>query len=211
MRVHNHAFPNAALIFIAHGTLHVFHALLAPTKTQNYTKDSRSEASNSSRKPAPEFGDGWEMSEKERKGGKTAGTKDKYWWSPGGKRFRSKAQIGRFKEALSNNGGDEEAAWREMKAAEKATFTASTTILAGDSFSTTPRSLSDGDSVATTGTSTSAFAGSSSEISRTGGTSISEGSIAVTPSPNRASAGRSDAQDCASDSANEKKRRWCFI
>lgn len=192
-----------ALILVAGGK-HSTH-YLAPTKTKKSSKGSRSVTSNSSRKPAPEFGDGWTMAEVERKSGKTAGTKYKYWWSPSGKKFRSKAEVGRFKEALCNNGGDEEAAWEEMKPAKK-----SLSATTSEEALRCARTTSDGDSVATTGTSISAFAGSSSGTIHTGKRN-SEGLNAVTPSPNREFSGRSDAQDCASDGEIEKKRRYCFI
>ena len=89
VHAHNHVIPNAALA-LAHFPLHYIDSTrcLVPTKS---SKGSRSEPSISSRKSAPEIGDGWTTAEVKRKGGKTAGTKDRYWWSPGRKKFRSKA------------------------------------------------------------------------------------------------------------------------
>ena len=78
-------------------------------------------AAASERQPAPDVGEGWTTEEVTRKGGKTAGSKDKYWYSPSGKKFRSKAEIGRYKEALAKEEGDEDAAWKLVKGAKKST------------------------------------------------------------------------------------------
>lgn len=72
------------------------------------------------RQAASDVGAGWTVEEVTRKGGKTAGTKDKYWYSPAGKKFRSKAEIGRFKDALAtlagtDEEGDEDKAWKLFK------------------------------------------------------------------------------------------------
>ena len=80
-------------------------------------------AAASERGPAPDVGEGWTTEEVTRKGGKTAGSKDKYWYSPSGKKFRSKAEIGRYKDALATlvgteEEGDEDAAWRLFKGAK---------------------------------------------------------------------------------------------
>ena len=78
-------------------------------------------AAASERQAAPDVGEGWTTEEVTRKGGKTAGSKDKYWYSPSGKKFRSKAEIGRYKEALAKEEGDEDAAWKLVKGAKKST------------------------------------------------------------------------------------------
>lgn len=75
---------------------------------------------NAERQAASDVGEGWTIEEVTRKGGKTAGTKDKYWYSPAGKKFRSKAEIGRFKDALAtlagtDEEGDEDKAWKLFK------------------------------------------------------------------------------------------------
>jgi len=68
--------------------------------------------------PAPDIGEGWQLMVVERKGDiKTKGRKDRYWLSPGGKRFRSKTEIGRFHAALENTNGNETAAWHVLKSA----------------------------------------------------------------------------------------------
>ena len=67
------------------------------------------------RSPAPDVGDGWTVMEITRQSGKSAGHKDKYWFSPGGKRFRSKAEISRFQEALEEeDDDDEDKAWNKQ-------------------------------------------------------------------------------------------------
>ncbi len=78
-------------------------------------------AAASERQAAPDVGEGWTTEEVTRKGGKTAGSKDKYWYSPSGKKFRSKAEIGRYKDALAKEEGDEDAAWKLFKGAKKST------------------------------------------------------------------------------------------
>ena len=67
--------------------------------------------------PAPEIGPGWTMIEVQRKTGKTARQYDRYWFSPLKKhRFRSKAEIGRYKVALeAAPRNDEDAAWNIFK------------------------------------------------------------------------------------------------
>jgi len=81
-------------------------------------------AASAERQPASDVGEGWTSIEVTRKGGKTAGTKDRYWYSPSGKKFRSKAEIGRFKDALAtlvgaDDEGDEDKAWKLFKGGAK--------------------------------------------------------------------------------------------
>ena len=47
--------------------------------------------------PVPDIGEGWTVSETERKSGATKGRRDKTWHSPCGQNFRSLAQVKRFK------------------------------------------------------------------------------------------------------------------
>lgn len=64
--------------------------------------------------PWPE---GWTKVTVERTGGQTSGRVDKYWFSPGNHKFRSKVDIQRFLKALSFPavGGDEVAALKIYK------------------------------------------------------------------------------------------------
>ena len=75
-----------------------------------------------------------------RQSGKSAGHKDKYWFSPGGKRFRSKAEISRFQEALEEeDDDDEDKAWnnsmKKTKKAAAATKKSSDSIVSMGGFS----------------------------------------------------------------------------
>ena len=66
--------------------------------------------------PAPEFGPGWTVKKFKRMGGATKNRVDRYWYSPGGNKFRSKLEISRFKTALVAGGGEDEAkAWLIFK------------------------------------------------------------------------------------------------
>ena len=83
--------------------------------------------------PAPDIGEGWTAKTFQRQTGSSAGTTDSYWYSPAlEKKFRSKAEIKRFKEALAEvyafAGGEgkvdaahaERLAWRAFKSKKKA-------------------------------------------------------------------------------------------
>lgn len=77
------------------------------------------------RKPAPDVGEGWTTEEVTRasRGTKTAGNRDRYWYSPlTGKKFRSTAEVRRFQNILAGLAGsivegDEDRAWRIFKQA----------------------------------------------------------------------------------------------
>ena len=58
---------------------------------------------------------GWIRTEIQRQSGTYAGFTDRYWFSPGGKKFRSMIEIRKFFIALSQYGGDEEEAWKVFK------------------------------------------------------------------------------------------------
>ena len=85
--------------------------------------------------PAPDIGEGWTVKTFQRQTGSSAGTTDSYWYSPAlEKKFRSKAEIKRFKEALAEvyaaAGGEgkmdaahaERLAWRAFKSKKKAAW-----------------------------------------------------------------------------------------
>ena len=100
---------------------HLLHrvALNSIQATPHAAMSSQSPA-GAQRQAASDVGEGWTLEEVTRKGGKTAGTKDKYWYSPAGKKFRSRAEIGRFKDALAtlvgtDEEGDEDKAWKLFK------------------------------------------------------------------------------------------------
>jgi Methyl-CpG binding domain len=59
---------------------------------------------------------GWLKTEVQRKSG---GSRDRYWYSPGGKKFRSMIEINNFFRALSKARGDEDAAWKIFKNIKK--------------------------------------------------------------------------------------------
>jgi hypothetical protein len=60
--------------------------------------------------------DGWIKKVVERQSGGTAGSTDRYWYSPmTNKKFRSMVEIKRFFKHLESCGGDEDIAWRLMK------------------------------------------------------------------------------------------------
>lgn len=60
---------------------------------------------------------GWIKKVFERQSGGTAGSTDRYWYSPmTNKKFRSMVEINRFFHHLKACGGDEDQAWRLMKA-----------------------------------------------------------------------------------------------
>jgi len=68
--------------------------------------------------PAPDIGPDWTLKRLKRMGGATKGTEDRYWFSPQlKKKFRSKTEIKKFKDALERLGanGDEETAWKVFK------------------------------------------------------------------------------------------------
>ena len=75
------------------------------------------------RQPTPDVGEGWTMEEvtRLRQGTKTAGNRDRYWNSPlTGKKFRSRAEVGRFQNILAGLAGsivegDEDRAWKIFK------------------------------------------------------------------------------------------------
>ena len=60
---------------------------------------------------------GWIKVLVERQGGTSKGTKDRYWYSPGGRKFRSMTEIKKFFKALAlpEVNGDETAAFRVFK------------------------------------------------------------------------------------------------
>lgn len=67
--------------------------------------------------PAPDIGAGWMMRKYRRKRGAKKGREDRYWYSPLlKKKFRSRAEIERFKDALARVGVNDEAkAWKIFK------------------------------------------------------------------------------------------------
>ncbi|CAB9504965.1 CpG-binding domain protein 3 [Seminavis robusta] len=58
---------------------------------------------------------GWIKTEVKRRNGTSSGHRDRYWYSPGGKKFRSMVEIKKFMVALTIESGDEEAAWKIFK------------------------------------------------------------------------------------------------
>jgi Methyl-CpG binding domain len=58
---------------------------------------------------------GWLKTEVKRNSGAYAGARDRYWFSPGGKKLRSMIEVKKFFLALSQVRGDEEAAWRVFR------------------------------------------------------------------------------------------------
>ena len=58
---------------------------------------------------------GWVKTHVQRMSGTYAGNIDRYWYSPGGKKFRSMIEVKKFFAALSLVAGDEEEAFRIFK------------------------------------------------------------------------------------------------
>jgi len=56
---------------------------------------------------------GWVKKVFQRTSGTSAGSRDRYWFSPGGRKFRSMVQIRNFLELVEKHNGDEEAAWKD--------------------------------------------------------------------------------------------------
>lgn len=69
----------------------------------------------SGKDPALDVGPGWTKTTLLRKSGKTEGKKETHWLSPGGRKFRTKAEAGVFQSLLVEHGNNEVTAWKLLK------------------------------------------------------------------------------------------------
>ena len=58
---------------------------------------------------------GWTQVVLQRQSGATSGSKDRYWFSPGGRKFNSKVQVEKFMIALAKSQGNESKAFAFFK------------------------------------------------------------------------------------------------
>jgi hypothetical protein len=89
-------------------------------KEQTETHEKKEPAKEVSSGPPDEpleggWPDGWTKRVFERQSGSTKGTKDRYWYSPANKKFRSMNEVKRFLAALKTCKGDEGEAWNVFK------------------------------------------------------------------------------------------------